>query len=256
MSQGKHKFSAAERYAVWTCHGRRCWFCLQPLELNVATIDHFLPESLLNDDSLRAHVFAQYGLSDNFKINSFSNWLPCHTRCNQRKAANVLRWSASSEFLLQELVTRAPKVQTLANRVVRLDLRSDIEGRVLAAIEGGVIETHEISSLLAQANLRVANPVLPDDVILLDNGYWVFRRDVAREGFCTCERKACVDHAEHVYCYFRPDLSPWVITAGLYWKCYDEIIECHRCGRFHERGRVGKAGVCDRPFANQTKQTD
>lgn len=256
MSVAKYKFSDAERYAVWTCHGRRCWFCLEPLELSVTTIDHFLPESLLRDDSLRARVFAQYGLDDDFEINGFSNWLPCHTRCNQRKAAKVLRWSAASEFVLEELVRRAPKVEKVAHRIVKSELRSDLEGRLLAAIETGVVETHELRSLLEQLDVKASGPALPDEIIMLDNHYWVFRNQVAREGFCTCERKACVDHEERVYCYFRPDLSPWVIGAGLYWKCYDEIVECQRCGQQHKRGHVGKVGECGRPFTNQVLQTD
>ena len=256
MPGAKYKFSAAQRYAVWTCHGRRCWFCCEPLDLRSATIDHFLPESLLLDDERRANVFAQYGLDDAFEINGFSNWLTCHTRCNQRKAANVLRWSAASEFVLQELVRRAPKVEEVARRVGKRELRSELEGRLLAAIEGGVVEPHELRRLLDQIDVGASRPALLDEIIMLDNHYWVFRSQVAREGFCTCEREACVDHEERIYCYWRPDLSPWVIGAGLYWKCNDEIVECHRCGRQHKRGHIGKAGECGRPYANQGLQTD
>lgn len=67
---------------------------------------------------------------------------------------------------------------------------------------------------------------------------------------------ACVDSAGKVYCYFPRDLSPWVITTGLYKKCYDEIVDCPRCAAQHKRGHIGRDGICGRPFRDQESQTD
>jgi mannose-6-phosphate isomerase-like protein (cupin superfamily) len=38
----KRRFSYAERYAVWLCHGPKCSYCTKPLELIDTTIDHHL----------------------------------------------------------------------------------------------------------------------------------------------------------------------------------------------------------------------
>ncbi|GAA3623775.1 hypothetical protein GCM10022397_06940 [Flavivirga jejuensis] len=38
-----------------------------------------------------------------------------------------------------------------------------------------------------------------EDMIKLDNGYWISRSDIAYEGFCNCERDKCVDHDDKVW---------------------------------------------------------
>lgn len=94
------------------------------------------------------------------------------------------------------------------------------------------------------------------DSFLLDSGAKIYTDQIIREGFCTCERNECVGHHRKVYCYFPVWLSEWVITTGLYWQCYDEQIECPRCGSPHQRGHVGKLGVCNAPYVDQRRQTD
>lgn len=94
------------------------------------------------------------------------------------------------------------------------------------------------------------------DSFLLEGGTKVYSDQIIQEGMCTCERAACVGHERKVYCYFPVWLSEWVITKGLYWKCYDEKVKCHRCGLTHDRGHVGKLGVCNAPYKDQRRQTD
>lgn len=98
--------------------------------------------------------------------------------------------------------------------------------------------------------------VIPSDMIILSGGTWVYKKDVAREGVCQCERNTCVNSNRKIYCYFPRTLSEWVIKKGLYKECFDEIIVCPRCSKKHKRGNVGRAGSCDRPYLNQDSQTD
>jgi len=251
----KRKFTYAERYAVWHCHGRRCWLCKVPLRLVEVTIDHVLPESLLTDDARRGVVLAEYGLTDTFLINSYSNWLPSHTRCNQAKGS-VAGFIPGNAFLLQGLVKRAPEVERAAHDVISNAGKDEVFSTLFAALERQTITATDLQQLLASLLEAPAPTPRPEEVILLDNGYWVNRRDLAREGYCVCDRPTCVDSSNKIYSYFRSDLSPWVIRAGLYWKCYDELVECRRCGGRHKRGHTGKLGVCSRPFQNQESQTD
>ena len=109
-------------------------------------------------------------------------------------------------------------------------------------------------------NLTPASaPAVASDIVKmipLDNGYWLHPDDVAAEGLCTCERNYCVDSERKVYCVFAKALSDWVKRKGLYWKCYDEIVACPRCGQKHRRGHVGKLGECRAPYQNQHDQHD
>ena len=92
--------------------------------------------------------------------------------------------------------------------------------------------------------------------IQLDNGIFTPLKDLVAEGPCTCERDACVGHNRRVYCYFTKNLNQWVITKGLYWRCYDEIVVCPRCFLEHARGHIGKNGICLNPYFDQCKQKD
>lgn len=109
----------------------------------------------------------------------------------------------------------------------------------------------EISPQSAQAAATGIISVIP-----LDTGYWVHPDQLAGADYCHCERNVCVGHNRKVYCYFPKRLPEWVIRKGLYWKCYDEVLACPRCGEEHKRGHIGKYGVCMKPFNNQETQTD
>jgi hypothetical protein len=115
----------------------------------------------------------------------------------------------------------------------------------------------KLQAILLQAFVTdPANAGVPDDVIILDSGYWVPRDQIVREGICYCERNTCVDSRDKVYCYFQAWHSPWVVNTGLFWKCYDEIIPCPRCSGQHKRGHIGREGACGRPYLNQEAQHD
>jgi hypothetical protein len=252
----KRQFTYPERYAVWHCHGRRCWLCPKPLRLEDATIDHFFPESLLEDDDRRQRVLAEYGLSDDFDINGFGNWLPSHARCNQTKGPTTLRFMPGLAFMLEKLIRLAPKVERTARGISASATKDEVFARLFVALEQRAISTDDLRQLFRKLVEEPAPAVDPGDIILLDGGYWVHRKDVVREGQCRCERKSCVERPDKVYCYFRPDLSPWVVKTGLYWKCYDEIVRCPRCSQSHKRGHIGRDGTCQRPFRDQESQTD
>lgn len=252
----KRRFTYSERYAVWHCHGKKCWLCIEPLRLVDTTIDHFFPESLLADDARRIEVLGEYGLTDDFDINGFENWLPCHGRCNQTKGNKTFGFIPGNMLVLQQLIELAPKVMRTAHEVSSNVTKDKVFGRVFAALERQTISTEDLTELFGKLVEEPAPKAIPEEVILLDGGYWVHRNEVAREGECQCERNKCVDYTKKVYCYFRPDLSQWVITTGLYWKCYDEIVRCPRCSAQHKRGHIGKDGVCGNPYRDQESQTD
>lgn len=252
----KRIFSPAEKYAIWHCHGRRCWLCFEPLRLKDTTVDHFFPESLLTDDARRMEILREYGLGDDFDINSFMNWLPCHNHCNQIKGDRTLGFVPGYMLILQQLIKLAPKVQQTANTISSNARKDELFGKLFAALESEALTIDDLRQLMETLGEKPAPPPIPEDILLLEGGYWVHRKDVAREGECKCERNCCVGSTRKVYCYFRSDLSSWVITSGLYWKCYDEVVQCPRCSVQHKRGHIGKEGVCKRPFHNQEMQTD
>lgn len=252
----KRRFSYAERYAVWLCHGPKCSYCTKPLELIDTTIDHQLPESLLYDDARRAAVFEEYGLPEDFNINGYENWLPCHHRCNQAKGSEVPEFVPGIKKIIERLRKKAQQVARVADSVALNVAKDKVFSTLFAALEEQTITVLDLDQLLDAFVRDPKAAGVPDDVIILDNGRWVKRENIVSEGYCRCEQNFCVGRKNKVYCYFEARLSPWVVKTGLFWRCYDEFIECPRCSRKHKRGHIGRADVCGKPYANQEAQSD
>lgn len=256
MARTKRKFSYEERYAVWHCNGKKCWWCQKPLRLFEATIDHVIPESLLDNDAAREKLFVDYGLPKDFNINGYENWLPCHNYCNNKKSSTPPAFVPGNKAILDRLAKEAPKTARVANSVVANVAKDHVFKHIFTALERRTLSLRELHELLIAF---VEDPVgtgVPDDVIILDSGYWIPRAEIVREGWCQCERNQCVGQNKKVYCYFEQSLSPWVIKTGLFWGCYDEVVTCPRCLAQHKRGHIGRQGVCANPYIDQQEQAD
>src|SRR5208282_4348608 len=246
---GKRRFKDSERYAVWLHHEKRCWLCLVHLRLFEATIDHYLPESLLDHPEQFAQIRTHWGLPENFNINGFENWLPSHQHCNQLKGATEFEFTPAHSIIVHRLLERAPDVQKSAMSIGATTKKDKVIGYILAALEKQTVTLDDLQ-------IFAKEPPTEPDMLRLDNGYWLHKQDVVRECDCQCERDSCVDTNKKVHCYFSRGLSDWVIQAGLYWKCYDEVVMCPRCEHPHKRGHIGRAEICGRPYGNQAQRTD
>jgi hypothetical protein len=117
-------------------------------------------------------------------------------------------------------------------------------------VEGRLVLNPQFVRYLERKGLYGETPFLFDD------GSAALPEEIAAEGPCQCERLACVDRPQKVYCRWTRDLPDWVIRKRLYRRCYDELIVCPRCGRNHKRGHVGRLGDCGKPYVDQDGQSD
>lgn len=151
-----YKFSAAERYAVFTVHNERCWLCGEPIGLLETEVDHVIPERLIGDAAL-VTVLAELGLPATFDINSFSNWMPAHRRCNREKSDAVFRPSPLIQLKLQSAVDRADRSEALHDEYLSDRKISRAINILLAAQEmGGFAPRHKkmMESLVATVELE------------------------------------------------------------------------------------------------------
>jgi hypothetical protein len=114
----KHKFSPAERFAVYVTHGERCYLCDAPLDLKTLEVDHILPESLESEPDRLADVLQEFGLPENFSLNSFANWMPACRRCNGKKSDLVFKATPIIQLMLQRAIEKAPKAEALARETI------------------------------------------------------------------------------------------------------------------------------------------
>lgn len=114
----KHKFTNAERYAVFETHGARCYICTKPVAYADFQVDHVIPESLADDHARLKKVLDDLGRPADFEINSFENWLPACGPCNKRKLDTVWQPSGLVQLHLQSAAAKATTAQSAAEEVV------------------------------------------------------------------------------------------------------------------------------------------
>ncbi len=256
----KYKFSYSERYAVWLHHEKRCWLCREPLRLIETTIDHVVPESLLNDVATFRSIIDAYALPKDFYINGFENWLPCHNHCNQSKSSATFEFVPGNMLILNRLIRDADKVKRTSNSIKENVTKDKVFAAVFVALEQQKISLDDLQTFVMDFGGRslIQDEPVSDmaKMIRLDNGYWLHEDDVVASGRCTCDRDACVDSDTKVFCVWGKALSDWVVRKRLYWKCYDEIVACPRCQSSHKRGHIGKNRVCGDPYKDQLAHSD
>jgi len=112
----RKQFSDAERHAVFTVHGERCYMCGTPLDLLSMEVDHILPASLADEpDKLRA-ITDSLGLPYDFGLESFANWMPACSRCNNRKSDLVFEPTPIVQVELQKAAEKAARAAELAGQ--------------------------------------------------------------------------------------------------------------------------------------------
>ena len=133
----RKQFTDAERYAIFTVHGERCYMCGEPLDLLSMEVDHIIPSSLgAEPDELR-RVIEAFNLPADFELESFENWLPACERCNNRKRALVFKPTPIVQVELQKAADKAAKTKEMAERRVNDRQVANAWSRIRAAIERG-----------------------------------------------------------------------------------------------------------------------
>jgi 5-methylcytosine-specific restriction endonuclease McrA len=113
-----YKFTAAQRFAVYTVHGGVCYLNGEPLYLKQMRIDHVLPRSLKDDPERLSNVLKEYGLPDDFDLDSFGNWLPTCDPCNSLKYKDPFRPTPIIQRHIDRARAKAGETKALAERVV------------------------------------------------------------------------------------------------------------------------------------------
>ncbi|MEQ1515249.1 MAG: hypothetical protein ABL931_02030 [Usitatibacteraceae bacterium] len=256
MGSSRMTIPSNVRFAVWDCHGKKCWMCNEPLRLLHSQTDHVVPTSLRNQPEALSSVIKTLGLPISFDIDGFANLLPSCAPCNRRKSDQTFEATPQIRLILSKLDAKASWVERTAAKV-KQDVSTDrVLKAIFSALENGKMSMADIEKFLIDVIRTPDQLGVPDDVLILSDGFWRKRDTIVAEGFCRCERNHCVGTDTKVFCYFHYGLSQWVINSGLYAACYDELVNCSRCNCLHKRGHIGFSGTCGNPYANQKTRSD
>jgi len=159
----KHKFTYAQRYAVWKHHGSRCYWCDEPLGIMDTTIDHFIPEYLENKPTELDKVRADYALSPRFVINDYCNWLPSHARCNSvSKGSKLPKLTFLAIATLDKLARDADVVRSIEHGLKNKIKEDKRFAQLMVGLQTGVQtnaftneQKEEMKALLADPELEM-----------------------------------------------------------------------------------------------------
>lgn len=114
----KYRFSEAQRHAVYTVHGERCYLCGAILTMRMMEVDHVIPEFLRDAPERLAEVKASLGRPADFSIDSYENWLPACRKCNGRKLAIVFEPSPIIQIELQRAAAKADRARKIEQKAI------------------------------------------------------------------------------------------------------------------------------------------
>lgn len=93
-----------------------------------------------------------YSLSDDFNINSFENWVPCHGSCNSKKSVTVFQPSPAFIAILDAVVKRGADARKRHDKLVKAQNRDKVIGRILIDLEKDNISKDDLITLLETTN--------------------------------------------------------------------------------------------------------
>lgn len=201
-----YKFSPAERAAIFSVHGEKCYLCGGALTLKTMEVDHIIPEALLSDPKQLSIVLIALGRAANFQINSFENWLPACGSCNNAKSNTIFEQSPLVQLQLQRAAAKAPQVATIAGETLHqrkiwnaLNVleRAEIDGKLdneTIEVLASFIARHRPAELASQPILLSPfYEVLSekDGVLIVKGPYGVGARPIANNAHSTFNCPNC-----------------------------------------------------------------
>jgi hypothetical protein len=154
----KYVFSKTEKSAVWKAHNRLCFWCGDVLEdLRQVTIDHLFPEDFLSKPEKWKVCKTDYALGDDFRINSFENWVPAHFQCNSSKRTTVYQMGPVMIKAIHEAGKRGEEAKRIHKNLCKSLEKSDAAAQIEALIEAEKISKEEIVAMFAETRTEAEN---------------------------------------------------------------------------------------------------
>ena len=136
----KYRFSEAQRHAVYTVHGERCYMCRAVLDMKTMEVDHVIPEALRDKAERLAEVLASLGRPADFNLDSYPNWLPSCRSCNGTKHDRIFDPAPIVVLQLQQAADRVAEAEKIEKRLI-----SDKEVFAALSVFKRVSENGELS---------------------------------------------------------------------------------------------------------------
>ncbi|WP_299934560.1 HNH endonuclease signature motif containing protein [uncultured Pelagimonas sp.] len=181
----KQKLSTAQRQAIWTIHGERCYLCHQLCAFSDTEIDHVIPERLAGTDELPQTLEA-LGLDAAFNLLSYENFLPSHRSCNRRKSGHAFKASPIIQHEIERAIEKKTLVEELIEKTDKRRKKDKVFADALILIEAGEIDEkdikllHEAELSLREINAPYREPDRTDQPLMLTPQLQIIHQDQYR----------------------------------------------------------------------------
>lgn len=154
----KYSFTSSQRYAVFSAHGPKCYLRGCTVDMQSMHIDHIIPEHLLEDPGRLKSVIEDFGLPEDFDVNSYENWLPSCGPCNLAKKSEVFEPAPIIKVCLQKAAKKADSARQLEAKAVNDAALTRSINTICRANEKTVLTMEHVEPLVS--SLREHNPEL------------------------------------------------------------------------------------------------
>jgi len=144
----KYRFTTEQRFAIWRVYGEKCFYCEQPLAFTDITIDHIIPEHILDDPQQLEAIKIEYGLDADFSINDYCNWVPAHQHCNRRKGTAIYSASPALIMILEDAQKKGKQARKEVDRLIKNKNAGDILGKLGIALQRGIVLKDDVIAVL------------------------------------------------------------------------------------------------------------
>ncbi|MBX9687539.1 MAG: hypothetical protein K2X27_12605 [Candidatus Obscuribacterales bacterium] len=151
MGKQKNKISNSERWAIWTGHGMKCFWCKQGLDFSEFEIDRLIPKS--TSRIVLKSLVKDYDLATDFSADCIGNLIPSCRPCAKRRANSSYRGDPAFTNLFKVMRERLPNIES---KVHRIEADPALESKLrllLEKLEQGEV-SREDAELLAAPFLR------------------------------------------------------------------------------------------------------
>ena len=137
----------SRRAAIWHAHEHRCIYCTELVTFADLDVDHIVPSHLKDQPEELAKLIDEYGLINNFDVDSLLNLVPAHRHCNLQKKGQVLPKNRALHFLsiAENKCGKARGIELELQKQAQKDKFTVI---IQVGLDEGRISREELNSLL------------------------------------------------------------------------------------------------------------
>jgi len=139
-----------ERLGVFEVWKRRCAWCGERVMFQNCQKEHLIPLSAADKIAERKKLF---GLPEDFKIESFENWVPACSGCNLKKHTLVVDPSPLVAVIFTKARKLAPKARKIAEAADRDSRKGPLLAKFAAAVKVGDVTREEVFALYSGLRL-------------------------------------------------------------------------------------------------------